>query len=195
MKRRKERSTQDLVGVQTFTKYGLATGKGELLFFEVAPTNISVLSQVNVEIKVRHLKMVLSAIPDLEIICTDACQCFDDNKNYLHTRLEQESNPRVRAILKKDLEMLDEMQSELSTSRQFLCVKRCAGMKPEQIFQTANRVEKTISEQGFEVHRLKKPEIKRFLAVYFEAGMNGDQMSDVDGGQFFKADAEQETVD
>ena len=42
-----------------------------------------------------------------------------------------------------------------------------------------------VSEQGFETHRMKKAEIKRFLAVYFEASMNGDQMPDTDGEQFF----------
>lgn len=84
--KRKGRSVQQLLGIQTFTKYGLLTDNGELLFYRVAPTNISVLSAANIEIKIRHLQMLLSAIPDLEIICTDSCECFDDNKAYLHRR-------------------------------------------------------------------------------------------------------------
>lgn len=36
---------------QDLTKYGLETQKGELLFYLVGPTNISVLSRVNIEIK------------------------------------------------------------------------------------------------------------------------------------------------
>lgn len=39
-----------------------------------------------------------------------------------------------------------------------------------------------------------KRDIKRFLAIYFEASMNGDQMPDADGEQFVKVDALQ-TVD
>lgn len=77
-KKKKGRSVQDLIGVKTFTKYGLATNKGELLFYLAAPTNISVLSHTNVEIKIRHLMMVLSSIPDIEITCTDSSECFDD---------------------------------------------------------------------------------------------------------------------
>ena len=61
-KKRKGRSVQQLLGIQTFTKYGLMTDNGELLFYRVAPTNISVLSAANIEIKIRHLQMVLSAI-------------------------------------------------------------------------------------------------------------------------------------
>ena len=186
--KRKGRSVQDMIGIKTFTKYGLATNKGELLFFLVSPTNISVLSSVNIEIKIRHLMMVLSAIPNIEISCTDSCECFDDNKSYLQARLDEEQNTKVRRILKKDVEMLDHMQTEMATARQFLFILRCKNMKPEQVFQTANRTEKTISEQGFEVQRMKKADIKRFLAVYFNAGMNGDQMPDTDGEQFYEVD-------
>ncbi|MCI8590125.1 MAG: hypothetical protein HFE77_05385 [Clostridiales bacterium] len=190
--KRKGYSVQELIGIKTFTKYGLATNKGELLFFLVSPTNISVLSSVNIEIKIRHLMIVLSAIPNIEISCTDSCECFDDNKSYLQTRLDEEQNAKVRKILKKDVEMLDHLQTEMATARQFLFLMRCKNMKPEQVFQTANRAEKTISEQGFEVQRMKKADIKRFLAVYFGASMNGDQMPDTDGEQFYEVDEDGE---
>ena len=192
-KRKKGRSTQELIGIKTFTKYGLETAKGELLFYLVSPTNISVLSHTNIEIKIRHLMMVLSAIPNVEITCTDSCECFDDNKSYLQMRLSEEQNPKVRKVLKKDVEMLDHVQAEMATARQFLFIMRCKGQKPEQIFQTANRTEKVISEQGFEVQRMKKADIKRFLAIYFEASMNGDQMADTDGEQFYETDDDEET--
>ena len=71
-----KRQVQDFIGVKTFTKYGLVTQKGELLFYLVSPTNISVLSYVNIEIKIRHLMMVLSSIPDIEITCTDSCLLY-----------------------------------------------------------------------------------------------------------------------
>ena len=82
-KKKKGRSTQELIGIKTFTKYGLETNKGELIFYLVSPTNISVLSQASIVIKIRHLMMVLSALPNIEITCTDSCECFDDNKSYL----------------------------------------------------------------------------------------------------------------
>ncbi len=185
-KKRKGRSTQELMGIQNFTRYGLATNRGELLFFLVSPTNISVLSHTNIEIKIRHLMMVLSAIPDIEITCTDSCECFDDNQAYLRGRLQEEGNPLVRQLLEQDREMLDRAQAEMATARQFLFISRCKGMKADQVFQAVNRIEKVISEQGFEVQRMRKSDIKRFLAIYFDASMNGDQLPDMDGGQFFE---------
>lgn len=145
-KKQRGRSVQDLIGVKTFTKYGLATNKGELLFYLVSPTNISVLSHVNIEIKIRHLMMVLSAVPDIEITCTDSSECFDDNKSYLQERLSEERNPRVRKLIKNDIDFLDHVQMEMATARQFLFIARLKNTKDKQTFDTANRIEKVISE-------------------------------------------------
>lgn len=194
-KRKKGRSVKEMIGVKTFTKYGLLTNKGELLFYTVAPTNISVLSYTNIEIKIRHLMMVLSSIPDIEITCSDSSECFDQNKSYLKERLDDEQNPKLRRILKKDVEFLDQIQVEMATARQFLFIARLKSQKDKQAFDTANRIEKTISEQGFEVKRMRKADIKRFLAIYFEASMNGEQMPDVDGEQFYEVDDDQSEED
>ena len=194
-KKKKGRSVQDLVGIKTFTRYGLMTNKGELLFYLVAPTNISVLSRTNIEIKIRHLMMVLSAIPDLEITCTDSSECFDDNKAYLTERLTAEQNPKVRKIIKKDIDFLDNIQMEMATARQFLFIARLKNQKDKQSFDAANRIEKVISEQGFEVRRMRKADIKRFLALYFETSMNGEQMPDIDGEQFCGVEDEEKTED
>ena len=192
-KKKKGQSVQDMMGIQTFTKYGLMTDKGELLFYLVSPTNISVLSYVNIEIKIRHLMMVLSAIPDIEITCTDSSECFDDNKAYLQGRLEAEQNSRIRKLIQKDIDFLDNVQLEMATARQFLFTARLKSSKDKQVFDTANRIEKTISEQGFEVRRMRKAEIKRFLAIYFEASMNGEQMPDGDGEQYYEVNEDDET--
>lgn len=191
-KKKKGRSVQELIGVKTFTKYGLATNKDELLFYLVSPTNISVLSHTNVEIKIRHLMMVLSAVPDIEIACTDSSECFDDNKSYYKDRLSEEYNPKVHRLIKRDIVFLDNIQMEMATARQFLFIARLKNTKDKQTFDAANRIEKVISEQGFETHRMNKNEIKRFLALYFEASMNGELMPDTDGEQFFEVDEDEE---
>lgn len=184
-KKKKGRSVQELLGIKTFTKYGLATTKGELLFYLVSPTNISVLSHTNTEIKIRHLMMVLSALPDIEIICTDSSECFDDNKAYLTECLEAEENGKVKKLIGKDIDFLDTVQVEMATARQFFFVARLKNQKEKQVFETANRIESKIAGEGFEVHRLKKPEIKRILALYFDASMQGETMPDIDGEQYF----------
>lgn len=182
----KTRSVQDLIGVKSFTKYGLATDKCELFFYQVSPTNISVLSKDAITTKIRQLMLTLSAKPDLEFVCTDASECFDNNKVYLSERIDDEPNPLIRSLLAKDKEFLDNIQLEMATARQFAFIIRCRNMKPEQVFAEMNRVEKIISDQGFDVKRMSKEDIKRFLAIYFDASYTGDQMPDVDGLQWFE---------
>ena len=183
---RKANSTQELIGIKGFTKNGLKVGRTEFILYQVQPTNISVLSPESIDLKIHHLMMIFSAVPDIEISCTDSCECFDDNRYYLKDRIEMESNSKVRGLLEKDLDFLDNIQTETATARQFLFIARCKSAKPERVMSTANRVEKVISDQGFEVRRMSKRDIKRFLAIYFDASMDGDKIPDYDGEQFFE---------
>ena len=91
----KKNGVQDLIGLERFNNYGIKTDKAEIVFFAVEPTNISVLSSANIEIKVHDLTIVLSMIPDLEIIAMDSAECFDCNKWYVKERLQKEDNPAV----------------------------------------------------------------------------------------------------
>lgn len=180
----KQNPVQALLGIRRFTEYGLLTDNGELVFFRVVPTNISVLSTVSIEQKIMSLMNLLSMEPDTGIVCTDACECFDDNREYLRQRAEAENNPKVRALLEQDRWMLTQMQAEMSNAREFFFVKRYAGLKPEMVFSQINDTQKRMTERGFEVHHLDRGEIKRLLAIYFGASMDGDKMPDVDGGQY-----------
>ena len=184
-KKRGKKSVQNLLGLQGFTMYGLKTAGGELVYFAIQPTNISVLSHANIEIKIRHLLMVLTALPHLEVACLDAAQRFDDNQHFMENRIRQEDNPKVRAALEKDREFLDSIQLEMSTARQFVLGLRFKNEKDAQVFTAVNRAEKIITEQGFEVRRLAKEDVKRVLAIYFESTMNGDQIPDVEGIENF----------
>lgn len=186
VKKQRKKSTQTLLGLQTFGKYGLKTDKAELVFYSVQPTNISVLSNENIDVKVHHLMSLLSIIPDLEMICLDSCQCFDANKQNIIQRIEAEKNPEIRKILKSDLEFLDGIQAEMSTARQFLFSLRIKEKKEGQIFQQLNRSTKLIAEHGFEVKQLKKEDIKRMLAIYFEVSMNGEEIPDTEGETYLE---------
>lgn len=184
MKRGK--SVRELLGIRSFTRYGLDTDWGEILFFRVAPTNISVLSSANIQAKIRHLKNALIGIPDLEILCADDSECFDRNRAYLRERMEAEPQAGVRALLRQDRDMLENLQIEMASARQFVVARRCRRLNTEQVFELANATEKALAEEGFEVRRMEKGDIKRFLALYFEASIQGERMPDIDGGQFLE---------
>ena len=179
-------SVQDLIGAKNFTRYGILTAWGEVVMYQVAPTNISVLSPANIEAKIHNLAVLISTVPNLGIICSDSSECFDANKSYLQARLETETNPCVRILLEKDIEFLDSIQVEMATARQFFFVARFKNLKASQVFSESTQIEKGIAAQGFEVKRMRKPDIKRFLALYFDAYMNGELMPDYDGEPYLE---------
>ncbi|MBQ9898918.1 MAG: hypothetical protein IJM44_05630 [Ruminococcus sp.] len=82
MAKNKKNGVQDLIGLERFTNYGIKADKAEIVFFAVEPTNISVLSSANIEIKVHDLTIVLSIIPDLEIIMKELYYNVKPANNY-----------------------------------------------------------------------------------------------------------------
>ncbi len=189
MAKRKNNSVQGLIGLERFTRFGVKTDKAEIAFFSVEPTNISVLSAANIDVKIHHLMMLLSTIPDLEILALDSCECFDSNKTYVKKRLQTEQNEAVRKLLQADYDFLDEIQVEMSTARQFMFAVRFRREKDEQIFNTINRVDKAISEHGFAARRMSKSDIKRMLALYFGTSISGDEIPDIEGETEFDLEA------
>lgn len=191
---KKKNSVQALIGLERFTRYGVKTDKTELVLFAVEPTNVSVLSDSNIGIRIHDLMTVLSVIPDLELIATDSTERFDDNKAYIRQRLGSEQNEAVRKLLRADYAFLDEIQMEMSSARQFMFAARFKREKPEQIFNTLNRVEKTLVEHGFVARRMSRPEIKRMLALYFGTSISGDEIPDIEGENEFELEADKKNV-
>lgn len=175
-------STQDLLSIKHFSRNGIQTdGHGELAYFIITPTNISVLSRASVAQKVRNLTQLLAAKPDIEFMCVNARENFDDNKRFLDERKDAETNPAVRALIERDRAFLDDIQLEMSTAREFLFIVRLRNESDELFFANLNRIEKVINGQGFACRRAEHEDVKRILARYFGASVNDKPLDDIDG--------------
>ena len=175
-----KKSTRQFTGIETIGDT-LQTVKGELVYFKVSPANVSVLSPETTEVKIRQLMTVLASVPEIELCCYDSAENFNANKQYLKRRIEEEKVPAVRELLVLDLAHLDAMQIKASTQRDFVFVARFRRESPEQVFNVANRIEKIIKSQGFEVRRFKKEDIKKLLTIYFERNVTSEELPDIDG--------------
>lgn len=174
--------TRQLINAKAVKDYGLATYRGdELVYFLIKPTNISVLSEQSISARIYALMTVLKGMAELEFLCVNSRENFEDNKQFLRTRLEQESNPAVRRLLEQDLTQLDRMQVLMATAREFLVVIRLRNEKESEVFPYLNRIEKNLREQGFSAKRAGKEDIKRILAIYFEQNVTTDEFEDFDG--------------
>ena len=175
-------STRQLINTKAITDYSLLTyGHGELVYFIIKPTNISVLSEASIAARIYALMTVLKGMAEIEMLCLNSRENFEDNKRFLRNRIEQEDNSTVRKLLEADLTFLDRIQVQMATAREFLIVIRLRDEKPNEVFPYLNRIEKTLREQGFSVKRAEKEDIKRILAVYFEQNVTNEKFEDFDG--------------
>ncbi|MEG1630963.1 MAG: hypothetical protein RR423_01760 [Hydrogenoanaerobacterium sp.] len=174
-------STQALIGVESITDYSLKTPYGELVYFIIHPTNISVLSESSVSSRIYALMTVLKGIAEIEMLCLNSKENFDDNKAFLRERMEEEPNPVIRKLLQKDSQNLDRMQVQMATAREFLIIIRLRSEKESDVFPYLSRIEKSLKDQGFTTRRADNADIKRILAVYFEQNVTSDRYEDFDG--------------
>jgi hypothetical protein len=175
-------STRQLINTKAVTDYSLLTyGHDELVYFIIKPTNISVLSEASIAARIYALMTVLKGMAEIEMLCLNSRENFEDNKRFLRNRIEQEDNPTVRKLLEADLTFLDRIQVQMATAREFLIVIRLRDEKSNEVFPYLNRIEKTLREQGFSVKRAEKEDIKRILAVYFEQNVTTEKFEDFDG--------------
>lgn len=175
-------STRQLIGTKDITDYSLVTyGQGELVYFIIKPSNISVLSEASVSARIYALMTVLKGMAEIEMCCLNSRENFEDNKRFLRMRIEQENSSTVRKLLEADLSFLDRIQVQMATAREFLIIIRLKEEKQKEIFPYLNRIEKTLREQGFSVKRSGNEDIKRILAVYFEQNVTTEKFEDFDG--------------
>ena len=97
-------SVQELLGVIGFTRYGLLTVTGERVYFRIAPTNISVLSEAKLSERITKMTEFLKAYPEIETCCVDAAEDYDSNKAEYRRLCNEESNPIIRDLLDRESE-------------------------------------------------------------------------------------------
>ena len=182
--KRRRASTKDFMGITRLGGHSIETEHGELVFFVIDPTNLSTLSNSNIEARVFSLMNFLKGFSDIEFLCLNSRENYEENKHFLRRRLEEEPVPELRALLEKDLVYLDRIQVQMATAREFLIVVRLKDMKPAEATSHLTRVEKSLKDQGFNVRKTDEQEYKRLLGVYFEQNVTTERFEDYDGDRF-----------
>lgn len=181
-KERQKQSTRELMGIDEITDYSsLKTPYGELVYFIIHPTNISVLSESSVSARIYALMTVLKGIAEIEMLCLNSKENFDDNKQYLKRRMDTEQNLVIRKLLRQDSTNLDRMQVQMATAREFLIIIRLKNEKESDVFPYLSRIEKSLKDQGFTTRRADNADIKKLLGVYYEQNVTTERYEDYDG--------------
>ena len=182
-------STRQLMNTRRITEYSLETYDGdELVYFMIRPTNLSVLSESSVGARVYALMNVLKGVAEIEMLCLNSRENFEENKGFLRRRAEEERNPVIRQLLERDQIFLDRIQVQMAPAREFLILIRLRNQKGKDVFSYLDRIEKSLKEQGFDSRRADEEDIKRILAVYYEQNVTSEKFEDFDGARWIIPD-------
>lgn len=142
----REQSTRQLMGIDDITDYGIATRMGELVFFIIKPTNISVLPDAGVGARIYALLNVVKGMAEIEMLALNSKESFENNKAFYRQRANEEELPVIRKLLEQDSKHLDRIQVLMASSREFYILVRLQGKKESDVFsyrveeQAARRV-------------------------------------------------------
>ena len=181
---RERQSTLQLIGIDGISEYSLLTSHGELAFFSIKPTNISVLSDASVAARIYALMTVLKGQTEVEMLCINSRENFEENKSFLKARTNAENLPAVRKLLELDAVSLDRLQVQMATAREFLIIVRLKREKETDVRSHLMTIEKSLKDQGFTVRLCESEGIKRLLGVYYEQNVTTEKYEDNDGGRW-----------
>ena len=189
-KKREGPATRDLMGISGLTEYSICTKLGDLVFFIVEPTNISVLPDASVSARIHALLNVLKGQVDIDMLALNSTESFESNKNFYRQRLESEELPVIRKLLESDSNHLDRIQVLMASAREFYMVVRLRPTKESEVFTLLSNIEKNIKDNGFITRRAGEQDIKKLLGVYFEQNVTTDHYDSFDGERWFVLDEE-----
>ena len=180
-KRLKQRqSTRQLMGIRKLLPHGVAIPGGSLVFFLIRPDNLSVLSAEGIRQRVTALSNLFRAEEQVEILGLDSRESFQQNQAYYQTRLEEETTPKIRELLQKDISYLDEIQTTSASSREFVLVLR---MEEQAALDESGlrQKEKALGDHGISVRLAEEQDVKRLLVSYYLRDVDPESLEDVDG--------------
>ena len=179
-KRLKQRqSTRQLMGIRKLLPHGVAIPGGSLVFFLIHPDNLSVLSAEGIRQRVTALSNLFRAEEQVEVLGLDSRESFQQNQVYYQTRLEEETTPKIRELLQKDISYLDEIQTTSASSREFVLVLRME--EQAALDEGLRQKEKSLCDHGISVRLAEEQDVKRLLVSYYLHDADPESLEDVDG--------------
>lgn len=148
----------------------------------IKPTNINVLSDEVVISKITSLMNVLKTVSDVELLCVNSTQNYDDNISYLNNLVKTESNTILQDLNKKTIDFLNSIRVNMATNREFFVQMtfNASNTTDDTRSSAVRRTLQQLREGGFIVRLANNEDYKRILTIYYDSAFN-DDYSDYDG--------------
>lgn len=181
--RKKLKNTRQLMGVASIHDDYLRVFSNKIkVALLIKPTNINVLSDEVVISKITSLMNVLKTVSDVELLCVNSTQNYDDNISYLNNLVKTESNTILQDLNKKTIDFLNSIRVNMATNREFFVQMtfNASNTTDDTRSSAVRRTLQQLREGGFIVRLANNEDYKRILTIYYDSAFN-DDYSDYDG--------------
>ena len=150
-KKKKLQTTLQLMDIKEIDQSSVITPDGQRIsFILITPVNMSVLSDEVVAGRISALANILTSIENLQILCLNASQSYEKNKEHLAAQMKTETNEVLAELDRKDIEYLDDIRISMATGREFaFAVRFKKNIGRPQQEQTLKRLLLILLEAGF----------------------------------------------
>ncbi len=165
----REQSTRQLMGIDDFTDYGIATRMGNLVFFAIKPTNISVLPGSGVGARIYALLNVIKGQVEIEMLALNSKSPSRITRISIDSRQILRICPPSESCWSKTAHTWIASKCLWHPAGSFIFSFGYRAKKESDVFSYLSRIEKSIKDNGFTVRRATEQDLKRMLGVYFRA--------------------------
>jgi hypothetical protein len=186
LKGKKKENIRHLIGADSVEEYCLVNYSGtKTAYLIIAPVNLNVLSKSVIKSMVENLGKSVVEIGASEFLCINSAQSYESNKHLLSQRILREQNEELKEIDRQDIAFLDDIQTKMATSREFLLPLHFTSVENiQQVSSALERARQIMMQNGFTVRVAGKHDIKRMFAIYFEQNIHEEEMQDFDGERY-----------
>lgn len=178
---------KEKIGYMTITPNGelIRSDKTYVYFFKVEPSNLAVLSSINIRTKILSLASLEKQMGQIEMYALDDRENYGENRKFLRDRIAAEENIYIRRILEEDEKFIREVEADASSARTFLISFRVPQAQHQNFEVQLKNFERLANQSELKIHRIKKEELKEMIAVYFQSDTTSGSFPDVDGEDYY----------
>lgn len=163
----------------------------KVVFFEIEPSNLAVLSEYNIRNRVMALSSLMQVVGQLEMFTLDARENYSENRSFIRKRIAEEKNPAIKNILLREERYIKTIEAESSTARIFLLAFSIPKGSETKGANQLEHFRQLANASALNVRRLNIDEVKTILAVYYKNDTTTDHFEDFEGQDYFNVDFEE----
>ena len=156
-----------------------------VVFFEIEPSNLAVLSEYNIQNKIMSLANLMQSVGQIEMYALDNRENYSEIRAFIRKRISEEKNPNIKKALMREERFIKSIEAESSTARIFLLAFSIPkGMEAKGENQLTH-FQQLANASLLNIRRLDLDDIKTILAVYYKNDTTTDHFDNFDGESYF----------